>query len=292
MRSDWLEGFLTFSKSMNFTHAATAMNISQPALFVKVRQLAESLGQPLYRKTGRDLTLTPAGELVAAYARDQHERALAFVEMLKTGANRSPVVLCAGTGAYLYLLGPAISRFAQTSEHPLNLVTGNMDRTIAMVRSGEAHLGVTALDGLPDGLVATPLTDVDQILVLPPDHRLTKRRTVTLADLQDEALIVPPPDRPHRTMLNRMLMDAGVTWRVAVEANGWDLILHFVGLGIGSAIVNGNCRVPTGLAAKPLIELPRIRYHIVERDEVRRHPGVQALWTLLLDIANDWQLNR
>lgn len=292
MRSDWLDAFLTFSKSMNFTRAAEAMNISQPALHVKIRHLAEGLEQPLYRKTGRDLVLTPAGRLVAAHAREQQEQAQAFVERLRTGSSSAPVVLCAGAGAYLYLLGPAISRFSETPASPMNLVTGDRDRTIDLMNSGEAHLGVTALDGMPDGLTATTLTDVDQVLVVPRDHRLARKKTATLADLEGESLIVPPPDRPHRSMLNRMLMNAGVSWRVAVEANGWELMMHFVCLGIGLAVVNGGCRVPPELVAKSLKELPGIRYHILERPDARQHSGARALKALLLQTAEDWRKAR
>ena len=61
MRLDWLQAFLTFSQSMNFTRAAEALHISQPALYVKIGKLAKWLGHPLYRKEGRNLILTPVG---------------------------------------------------------------------------------------------------------------------------------------------------------------------------------------------------------------------------------------
>jgi DNA-binding transcriptional LysR family regulator len=289
MRSDWLEAFLTFSESMNFTRAAAAMNISQPALHVKIKHLAEWLEQPLYRKIGRELVLTRAGRQVAAHARDQREQAAAFLARLRTGCSRSPVLLCAGAGAYLNLLGPAISQFTQTADHPLKLLTGDRQRTIDLVTTGQAHLGVTALDGHPADLTATTLTEVDQILILPRDHRLARKKAPGLADLEGEALIVPPPDRPHRSMLNRMLMNAGVSWQVAVEANGWELMMHFVGLGVGLAIVNGACRVPSELVSRPLRELPGIRYHILERPDAPQHAGTQALKALLLETAEDWR---
>lgn len=147
--------------------------------------------------------------------------------------------------------------------------------------TGRADLGVTVLDALPPGIAAETLTEVGQIVVMPRGHRLAKLPQVQLADLQDEALIVPPQDRPHRIMLNHMLMSAGVLWRVAVEANGWDLMLHFASLNVGLAIVNGCCRVPAGLIARPLAELPKVRYQIVERAGVHLHTGAVTLKKLL-----------
>jgi DNA-binding transcriptional LysR family regulator len=136
VRTDWLQAFLTFSQTMNFTRAAAALNISQPALHVKIGKLAEWAGQPLYHKAGRNLVLTPAGEMAAAYAREEQERLLAFAGELRQGAGRRPVVLCAGNGAYLYLLGPAISQFSHDPAHTLSLLTGDRDRTLHLLLTG------------------------------------------------------------------------------------------------------------------------------------------------------------
>lgn len=292
MRSDWLEAFLTFSESMNFTHAAEVMHISQPALHVKINKLADWLGQPLYSKMGRNLVLTPAGERVAAYAREQRERSWAFLEELRSGASHWPVSLCAGTGAYLYLLGPAISQFSLNADHPLRLLTGDRERTIDFLLSGEAHLGVAALDAVPAGLGAEILADVDQVLVLPRGHPLAQRRKLRLTDLEGEGLIVPPRDRPHRTMLGHMLANAGVSWHVAVEAGGWELMLHFAALGVGLAIVNGCCRLPAGLVAKALDELPRVCYQLLSRSGAAQNPGTTELKRLLLANRDAWRHGR
>jgi DNA-binding transcriptional LysR family regulator len=289
MRVDWLQAFLTFSQSMNFTRAAEMLNISQPALHVKIGKLAEWLGQPLYRKEGRNLVLTPIGERVSAYAREEQERFAAFMDELCGGMHCQPAALCAGSGAYLYLLGPAISQFTECAAYPLKLLTGDRDHTLKLVATGLADLGVTVLDEMPSGIAAEPLTEVDQILVMPRDHPLAKRRRIRLADLHDQALIVPPRNRPHRIMVSHMLMSAGVSWRVAVEANGWDLMLHFARLGVGLAIVNGCCRVPRGLVTRPLPDLPKIRYQIVTRIGAPSHAGAIALKELLLTNSDAWR---
>jgi len=292
MRSDWLEAFLTFSTHMNFTRAANSLHISQPALHVKIRKLSDHLGIPLYSNTGRQLLLTPEGQQVAAFALEQQEQSRAFVDILQTGSSHRPVVLCAGEGAYLYLLGPTISEFSSTSPHPLRLMTGNQDRTFELLMSGEAHLGVSAPDTIPTGITSELLTEIDQVLIMPRTHRLATRRQIHLTDLHGEALIVPPRDRPHRVMINRMLMDAGVSWRVAVEANGWELMRHFVSMKIGLAIINGCCHIGPGLISKPLPELPRIRYQLLQRTAGSPNASIVRLKNLLHDNRNTWREDR
>jgi DNA-binding transcriptional LysR family regulator len=62
--ADALASFVVFADHLNFTRAAAELHISQPALHVKVRKLAEALGRPLYRRDGRRLVLTADGEAI------------------------------------------------------------------------------------------------------------------------------------------------------------------------------------------------------------------------------------
>ncbi|MGD9681767.1 MAG: hypothetical protein AB7W16_11340 [Candidatus Obscuribacterales bacterium] len=39
-------------------------------------------------------------------------------------------------------------------------------------------------------------------------------------------------------------------------------LLHFASLGLGLAIVNDCCRLPSGLVGKPLKQFPDIQYHV------------------------------
>lgn len=291
IKSDWLDAFLVFSRLMNFTTAANELNISQPALHVKIRKLAEWLGVSLYYKVGRGLTLTPDGERVAAYAREQQERSSSFIKTLRQGSTEDPVILCAGEGTYSYLLGPAISTFSRQSGHKLRLLTGNQERTFEALLSGEAHIGVSAPDTLPSGINAEQFTEVDQVLAMPKHHPLSRKKTLELKDLMHQTLVVPPNPRPHRVMINRMLMDANVSWHVAVEANGWELMLQFVRLGMGLAIVNSCCHLGPDLVAKPLPQFPRIRYQLLQVRDRWRSSGTIALREHLLAHQHDWLVN-
>jgi DNA-binding transcriptional LysR family regulator len=142
---------------------------------------------------------------------------------------------------------------------------------------------------VPLGLDARPLTDVGQALVLPVKHPLARKRRIRLADLAGTCLVVPGHDRPHRQLLARALGDAGVPWEVAVEANGWELILRFVELGVGLAVVNDCCRLPRGLVARPLAELPRQRYFVLRRKGAPPTGASAQLARTLLAAGTAWR---
>jgi DNA-binding transcriptional LysR family regulator len=156
---------------------------------------------------------------------------------------------------------------------------------LAAVRTGRADLGVGVLDVHPADLDSTLLATYPQVAALPADHRLARNSALTLADLTDTALVIPPPDRPHRVALERALQAANVNWSVAVEAEGWPLMLHFAGLGVGLAIVNGCVRMPAGVVSRPIIDLPRVSYHAVrlpaQQDDARVSELITAITSQL-----------
>ena len=260
---DALRAFAVFAEHRNFTRAATELAISQPALHVKVRKLGDALGRPLYRREGRKLELTPDGEAVARFANRLDRETAGFLAGLRADDDTRPVVLAAGEGAYLYLLGDAVRRLADRAGSRLRLLTVGTTDMLAAVRTGRASLGVGVLDTLPDDLDTVALASYPQVALLPSGHPLARRRALGLRDLDGERLVVPPPGRPHRVALERALRSAGTDWTVAVEADGWPLMAHFAGLGIGVALVNGLVTPPAGTAARPVRDLPSIAYHAV-----------------------------
>jgi len=273
---DGLAVFVVFADHLNFTHAAAELHISQPALHVKIRKLAQALGRPLYYRSGRRLVLTADGEAVARFARAHDDRLAQFLADF-AGVARRPVVLAAGQGAYLYLLGDTVRAVLAEEPTRLRLINCDHRQMLAAVRTGQAHLGVGVLDVLPEDLIALELARFPQLLLVPDDHRLARRRSVTLADLAGTSLVVPPQHRPQRVLLEQALRAAGADWTVAVEAEGWPLIAHFAALGVGLAVVNGCVPAPPGVVARPITDLPPVVYHVVHQPSALSDPRVAGL---------------
>jgi LysR family transcriptional regulator, low CO2-responsive transcriptional regulator len=289
IHGDWLAAFEVFARELNFTHAAARLHLTQPALHAQVAKLGERVGAPLYTRRGRSLELTAAGVRLLAFAREARERESQLMADLRGEHAPAPVTLAAGEGALLYLLGDALRSFAAHGDAPLRVLTRDRAGTLAALRDGSAHLGVTAVDSVPDGLVAERLVDAPQVLMVPARHRLARAARVGLADLAGERMILPPGDAPHRLALARAIASATrseAAIEPAVEAGGWSLMLHFVRLGLGLAIVNGICTPPRGTRARVLGELPRVRYVLVRRAGAALSAQAEALRAALLGVAH------
>ena len=285
---DALIAFAEFAEDGNFSRAAVRLHISQPALHTKIAKLSRSVERPLYVRRGRSIEITEAGKKVQRFARELASSTVAFQNDLLERDTAQTVVLAAGEGSFLYLLGEGIRAHLVDRKHSLQLLTADGAAAVEAVLSGRAHLGVASLETIPNGLAAEPLTRVGQKVAIPKQHALSKLRRIRLSHLEGAELIVPPAGRPHRVMLSQMLQSAQVDWKVAVEASGWEVMLHLVRLGMGLAVVNACCRVPPGVVTRPLPELPALQYFVFGRMG-GVSPAVKALKQTLFTHANAWK---
>lgn len=258
-----LEAFSAFAEHLNFTHAARVLHLSQPALFARVQRLQETAGGPLYHRVGRGLELTELGQRVARFAREVLEHCAQFESELTDATQPRPVRLAAGEGAYLYLLAPALRRLIARGV-PLELQVADATETLGRLGSGYVQLGVAPMDQPPAELESERLACVPLALAMPTHHALA-RGEVPLAALFDVPLVVPPKGRPLRTLLEQRFAQHARTLHPAIEVHGWPLMLQFVAMGAGLAVVNAFCRPPRGVVLKPLPELPPQTYWLLQR---------------------------
>lgn len=293
IHSDWLLAFSVFAEDANLSRAAKRLHLSQPAVHAQLRKLSDALGVPLYHRAGRGLVLTREGIEVAAFARDAEERSRDLVAKMRGESADAPrrVVLAAGAGALLHVLGEGLRAFGRSYEGRLEILTADASGAADAVLRGIAHVGVIAVmcdagsatetgrDGAE--LATSRLTEVGQLVVVPRGHRLATRRRVALADLEGERLVLPPEGRPQRVALDAALAARGVRVVVGALATGWELTLRLVELDAGIAIVNASVKIPRALVARPIAELPRLRYVALTRRRPREDAAslVRALVT-------------
>jgi DNA-binding transcriptional LysR family regulator len=266
---DWLFSFVVFADHLNFTRAAEALHITQPALHAQIRKLSEDVGATLYKRDGRTLVLSAEGRRLAAFGREVQARGSDVLAELRGEDNRGPIILASGQGAFLYLLGPAIKRFPK-ERWALRAVSMSGADTIQAVRDARADIGVAVLPNTPSDLDCRTMRRVGQTVLLPRGHRLSTRRNLKPSDLDTESIVVAPEGSPHRVMLSQALATAGAKWSVAVEATGWELMIQFARYGLGIAVVNDFCPVPRGLVGVRLQGVPDVEYHVVTRPRAER----------------------
>lgn len=196
------------------------------------------------------------------------------------GADR--VVLAAGQGAFLYVLGPALKKFCAKDKKRLSLITASQSEALEQIRTGRAHLAVTVLQSVPKDLMVTRLKRITSLLVVPLKHPLANKKKIRLDDLDGVELILPPEPSPMRSDISAVLRSKGIELNVVIEATGWEMMMHFSSLGLGASIINALCPIPKSLRAIPIDGLPPVDYFLVFRKEQYFFPALVQLRDAIL----------
>ena len=275
-----LRAFAAFAEVRNFSRAARQVGLSQPALFERVKRLADHVGAPLYEKEGRTLKLTPTGVKLAAFARDMLTRAGRLTGELQGGTAES-VTIAAGEGAYLYLLGPALSRFAASERALLRVLTRGGHRRARPSSRARRIWPSASSTSSPRGSWRGSLLRAPLCAAFAPHHPLASKRTVKLADLAGERLILAPEGQRQRDIVGRAVASLGMSVAPPVEADGWPIMLAFAAAGLGVAVVNGICRPTWGAVLRPIPELGSVTYRLLLRRDAPRSEALERLVALV-----------
>ncbi|AJC21389.1 LysR family transcriptional regulator [Pandoraea pulmonicola] len=243
MTPDQLLTFATVAELGNISHAAQALHLSQPAVSGQLRLLQESFGEPLYRRDGRGIRLTPVGEQVAVYAnklRQDYRQALALRDSLR-GMETGALRIGASTTPASYLLPYVIAAFHQ--RYPavaLHIVDGNTSEIVAQLdRLDVAFIEGAVPPGLSPEIAVRPWRDDEIVAIARADHPLAQQPDgASLQNIADYPLILREPGSGVRALVARAFSVAGLTPRVALELAGVESIKEAVRAGMGVGFVS------------------------------------------------------
>lgn len=185
MEFDQLRYFLRVADLTNFSRAAEELGISQPGLSRSIQRLEEELGQPVFVRQGRCVSLTEAGKLLQRRA----QQVLTLLNDTKAEISDDGQSGRVSVGAIPtiapYFLPQVLREFSQ--EYPKASVIVQEDTTEALLKSctqGEIDLAILALPISAKYLQVEPLFEEELLLVLPPDHPLATKATIGLSDVE------------------------------------------------------------------------------------------------------------
>lgn len=277
-----LDSYAAFARVGNFTHAAKACGLSQPAMHARVAKLANLVGEPLYRRNGRALELTAFGTELAEFAARLVAQCERFTAARVVARAQLPVRLQAGEGSLLYLLSAVIRRCVQRGL-PLDLRVGVGEATLAALIADQADIGVLSTIEPPDPELyeSKRIAEVGARVIVPRTHALAGEVEVAMAQLSYEPWIVPAAGRPHRLRLEKAWAGLGASPQIALEVAGWPLSMQMVSLGLGVTVVPDICSVPRGLVAITVTDFELPDYYALRSTSAVPTDAARQLWSWL-----------
>ena len=264
-----LEIFAKVAELGSFSRAAEALFLTQPTVSEHIRALEDELGVQVLDRLGRGAQPTPAGRMLLDYA----ARMLALAREARQAIDRHQGRVSGelGVGGSTipgeYVLPTLLGAFrAKHPETSVSLLIGSSRDVSQWVEAGRVEVGVTGARPSTRALHAKALMSDELVVVAPAEHAWAERKTVSLAEVRAEPLVVRERGSGSREALERALDGAGLdlgAFRVVGEMGSTQAIKQAVRACIGVSIISRRA-VDDECRARQLVALP-IRDLRVER---------------------------
>ncbi len=167
---DCLQTFLAVIDTGSFTRAASQVHKTQSAVSMQIKRLEEQLGQALFLREGRSVSLSPQGERLLAYARRIVELSSQTLAAFSNEALLGTVSIGTPDDYANRYLPEILARFA--CSHPMvdvTVICEPSSNLLALIQSKELDLAIVTQDGR---------TGKSEILRREPVHWVTSDRHI------------------------------------------------------------------------------------------------------------------
>lgn len=263
---DKLNYVLALARERHFGRAAETCGVTQPTMSAGLKQLEETLGVVIVRRSSRFQGFTPEGEHVLSWARRIVGDAQAMrqdLDALKRGLAGHLRLAAVPTALTMV---PELTTPFRTS-HPAVRFTVSSESSASMLeRLANLSIdgGITYLDNEAIGDVKTvPLYRETYCLLTAADSELGRQEVVEWRQLGEINLCLMTPDMQNRRIIDQLLREAGSPPEAVFESNSMMALLAQVATGQWSSIAPAHLHGALGLMpdikALPIVA-PEVSY--------------------------------
>lgn len=263
METHEIRYFLAMVRELNFTRAAAACGITQPALTRAIKKLEAELGGALFlRGPGRVEPTRLAREVLpqleaieqgmAAVRQRAASVADAQINSLRLGA-----MCTVGPMHVVSLLGKLQ---ASVADAEVSIVDASSGEIVKLVASDEIDVGIAAWPDYPDTVRAEPVLSERYVVAMRADHTLAQEAQVPLQQLAGHSYIERLGcefDAYYEALHGTWTIELDIAFSSQRE----DWIQGLLLAGLGCAIVPEFMGLAAGLVKRPLVE-PEIRREV------------------------------
>ncbi len=255
MEMNQIRYFLAVCEHRNFTHAASASNVSQPSLTTAIKKLENELGGDLFVRDRAGCRLTSLGKLMQPRlqkVRDETRQAKAEA-VRHMRLERVPISVGVGETIGHNRISAAIERIrARLPQAEIELIVASSSELLTGLRDGKFDVLVTAEKVSEDLYRIDQLYDEDYQVVVSNTHPLSDLTGVSLSTLAETNML----DRPNcemRDALHGACADSGHELYAAYRSNRVEWLIELARRGSGAVILPATA-IPAdmGLVSIPI----------------------------------------
>lgn len=244
MRLTQLRSFHAVARAGGFTGGANLLHISQPTVTTQVRFLEETYAIELFYRRGHTVTLTPLGEQLYEIAQKIFALESDAVQLLDdAGELRSGHLRVGAVGPFH--VTEMLARFNRTFPGiDVSVRVGNSEAVLEALANYQTDVAVLAQFTDDARFRSVPYSRHPIVVFVHRSHRFAKRKSIRIADLEGERMILREEGSTTRKALDDALRKAGVSPRVVMEIGSREAIREAVIMEVGIGAVSEIEYVP------------------------------------------------
>ena len=241
-----LETFTRVARLGGFTKASESLHLTQSAVSIQIRHLAQTIGLPLFDQSGRKVVLTAAGEELLATGRrleDEWNRFESAINALK-GMQRGKLRIGLEMTSKYFLprmLGAFCKRYPGIE---IELEIANRGKIVDRLRGNEDDLYVMSYPPDDMDIVAQPVLDNEYVVLAPSTHWAVGKARLPWRQLADEHFLLREVGSGSRHAIDQHVEELGskIDIRLSLASNEAirELVACNMGLGVLSRHALGD----------------------------------------------------
>lgn len=236
-----IQYFIEVAKREHMTDAADALHVAQSAVSRQIVNLETELGVNLFIREGRNIRLTHIGQMFLK----KMEQAMDVIEQAKReieenlDPKKGTVRIGFPSSLSAYLLPSVVSAFRK--DYPdvnFQLHQGAYYYLIDSVIRGDIDMALLGPVPKEDHRVKSEIFFLENLVaLLPSNHPLAKRKSISLDDLRNDAFILSPQGYILRDLVVNACKQHGFEPQVGFEGMDIDAIKGLVSAGLGVTLL-------------------------------------------------------
>ncbi|MBM7583988.1 LysR family transcriptional activator of glutamate synthase operon [Bacillus pakistanensis] len=265
-----LRYFMEVAEREHMTEAAEVLHVAQSAVSLQITKLEAELGVSLFERTGRNLKLTPIGQIFLTHTKS----AIKAIDHAKEKVDEyldpkhGTIKIGYPTSLASHLLPTVISAFRHKSPNvSFHMRQGSYSRLIEAIKIGDINIAFLGPVPTKDPDINTNILFRENISALvPANHPLSDKKSLFLSDLRNEDFVLFPKGYILQKIAVDACKQAGFVPNITSEGEDMDAIKGLVSAGIGVSLLPDSTF--SGAAPNLTVKIP------IDSPQVTRSVGI------------------
>jgi LysR family hydrogen peroxide-inducible transcriptional activator len=270
-----LRYFVAVAEEGSFSRAAAREHVAQPSLSQQIQKLEADMDQRLFDRLSRTVVVTEAGKCLLEYARKilveiaEARRCLDDLKSDVAGRLTIGAILTMAPYVLPKLIGKFKTRYPKVE---LEILEDTTESLALRLENGTLDIAIMSTCQQSPALEPHRLGEEALLVLLPKQHRLTKKKNISWSDLKSEKFLLLHEVHCLSAQVSQLLASHDLQPELALRGAQLTTIAEMVATGIGVSFVPQMMierQLPNGCVALPLAPPAPIRELNLLRNPLR-----------------------